>query len=237
MPGQSCAAGLQSSYEKAVSNDKANLMISTQGAMDRHHYVTPESENALKYVRHIQSIDPNDSDARRLESEIFNRAWEQAGNAASKRQHQDALDIYNQLRAKYPSPPVGMPAVLEAIQKQTLKLEQYQALKPSFSVMVRHGHGRGLAFWRTQECLGPLRVDGFSLDYKSTGENEPSFHISYDALKDARYSGDTLTLVHPGIRPDGRIELQQSVKSASPSLGQVFKKITEYREKYAEYIR
>jgi serine/threonine-protein kinase len=237
MPGQSCAAGLQSSYEKAVSNDKANLMISTQGAMDRHHYVTPESENALKYVRHIESIDPNDSDARRLELEIFNRAWEQAGNAASKRQHQDALDIYNQLRSKYPAPPVGVPALLEAIQKQTLKQDQFQALKPSFSVQVRHGHGRGLAFWRTRECSGSLRVDGFSLEYKSADENEHSFQISYDALKDAKFSGATLTLVHPAIRPEGRIELEQSQKTAGPGLDQVYRKITEYRNKYAEYIR
>jgi hypothetical protein len=130
-----------------------------------------------------------------------------------------------------------VPALLEAIQKQTLKLEQYQALKPSFSVQVRHGHGRGLAFWRTRECSGSLRVDGFSLEYKSADENEHSFQVSYDALKEARFSGGTLTLVHPAIRPDGRIELEQSQKTAGPGLDQVYRKITEYRNKYAEYIR
>jgi serine/threonine protein kinase len=235
--GQPCAAGLQAAYEKAVSNDKANLLISVQSAMDRQSYVTPEAENALKYIRHIQNIDPQDSDAKRLEGEIFTRAWDQAAAVAVKRQHQEALDIYQQLRSKYPNPPVGLPALQEAIQKQTQKLEQYQALKTSYSIQVKHGHGRSIAFWRTRECSGTFRVDGFSLDYKSTGEKDHSFHISYDGLKEAKFSGNTLTITHPGIRPEGRIELEEVDNKASPNLSLVYKKIMEYRDRYAEYIR
>jgi serine/threonine protein kinase/tetratricopeptide (TPR) repeat protein len=236
MPGQSCASSLQSSFDKAVSNDKANLMISAQSAMDRQSYVIPEAENALKYVRQAILIDPNDADARRLEGEIFNRAWDQAKAVAAKRQHQEALDICNQLKAKYPNPPIGLAPIQEFIQKQTLKLEQYQALKPSYSVQVKHNHGRKYVIWGARECSGTLKIDGFTLEYKGN-EPEHSFRVSYDGLADVKGGADSITIVHPGIRPEGRIELQEIDKRANPNLAQVYKKILEYRPRYAEYVR
>jgi len=205
--------------------------------MDHQNYVTPESDNALKYVRLIQNLDAQDAEARRLETDIFNRAWDQGRAAATRRQHQEALDVFTQLKAKYPNPPIGAAVLQEAIQEQGKKLELYQALKKSFSAQVKHSHGRGLTFWRTRECSGSLQVDGFAIEFKSLNEPQDSFRISYEGLGEVKFSKDQLTLTHAGIRPEGKIELQAVDTNAVASLEQVYRKIMEYRDRYAEYMK
>jgi serine/threonine protein kinase/tetratricopeptide (TPR) repeat protein len=226
-----CAPDLQSAYEGAVSQSVGDLRASARAAMDRQSYVTPENDNALRFVRLVLAIDPQDPEAKAMEGEIFNRAWELAQAKSNARQHQEALDIYNQLKRSYPQPPVGMTAIDQNIEKQARKLNLANQLRASTAVQVRHDHGRNLLILKKKECTGLLRVDGFAIEYQSAGGH--SFKLAYSALKATKVERDKITIEGSGV-PDGKIELWSIDKSPLMDLQA---KVLEFQKLNAEYLR
>ncbi len=229
-----CATGLQAAYEKAVGSSLSDLRISARAAMDRQNYITPESDNALRYVRLMLSIDPQDSEARALDTEIVNRAWDQAKAKGNARQHQDALDIYVRLKEHYQNPPFGAGALDQAIEREKNKLTLFKAMNVPFSVQVKHNHGRKWVVFGARECSGVLRIDGFGMKYQSTGEH--SFQLSFDGLKSVNFEKSKITIQGVGV-PEGRIDLEPNDTAAIQAFGQLSAKISEYRRLYADYMK
>ncbi len=231
MSDQACTARLQARFESAISQSIAGLRESLNAAMNRQNYVTPEFDNALNYVRLILHIEPQNLEAKTLKGDIYTRALEQARVKSDARQHQDALDIYLQLKNNYPDAPSGLDAINKGIERENRKLQLLNTLKIPFSVQVKHGH----SFFRVlnRECSGIFRVDGFTIEYQSTGDH--SFKVAYDALKSVSFRKAKITLEGSTIA-DGKIELEQVDKNPIPSLEDVYKKIEEYRKLYAEYM-
>jgi len=232
-PGIPCATGLPAAYENAVSNSKGDLVTSARAAMERQNYVTPETDNALRYVRLVLAIDPQDSEARTLNGDIFTRAWDQAQAKSSQRQHQEAIDIYRQLRREYPNPPVGTAVIDQNIDKQTQKLSLLKTLKVPYSVQVRHDHGRNILL-RKRECTGILRVDGFAIEYQSPGGHP--FRVAYDGLQGVKADKSKIIIQGIGV-PEGKIELEQVEKNPSPSVTDISAKVQELRKLNADYIK
>ncbi len=230
----SCAASLQAAYEKAVSSSLSDLRISARAAMDRQNYLTPESDNALRYVRLMLAIDPQDSEARALDTEIISRAWDQARARSTARQHQDALEIYQRIKEHYPNPVMGTTTLDQSIERERSKIELYKSLMVPFSVPVRHGHGRRWVLFGAGECTGILRIDGFGMKYQSTGEH--SFQLAYDGLKSVNVDKDKITIQGVGV-PDGRIELDAADSGAAQSFRDLAARIAEYRRLYSEYMK
>jgi serine/threonine protein kinase len=234
--GIPCAANLKANYDNAISKSKGNLIASARAAVERQNYVTPENDNALRYLRLAESIDPQDPEAKAMDVDIFNRALEQAQAKGKQRQHQDAIDICKQLKINYPNPPGGMAAIDQDLVAQTRKLEQAQKLKIPYSVQVRHNHGRKLLLFGKQECTGVLRVDGFAINYSSPDGH--SFTITYQNLQGAVLDKNKTTITIQGVGvPDGKIELNQVDKAPNPSLAQISVKIQELRQLNAEYVK
>jgi len=201
--------------------------------MERQNYVTPETDNALRYVRLVLAIDPQDSEARTLNGDIFTRAWDQAQAKSSQRQHQEAIDIYRQLRREYPNPPVGTAVIDQNIDKQTQKLSLLKTLKVPYSVQVRHDHGRNILL-RKRECTGILRVDGFAIEYQSPGGHP--FRVAYDGLQGVKADKSKIIIQGIGV-PEGKIELEQVEKNPSPSVTDISAKVQELRKLNADYIK
>jgi tetratricopeptide (TPR) repeat protein len=232
LPGQSCAGGLQARYDSAISRSLSDLRSSLNAAMGRQSYVTPESDNALKYARLILHIDPQDAEAKTLENDIYGRALDQARAKSGARDHQEALNIFLQLKNNYPNPPGGSDALTQGIERERQKLSLLTMLKVPYSVQVKHGH----SFFRlaNRECTGILRADGFSIQYQSTGDH--SFKVTYDQLKSVSFGKGKIVL-ESGSISGGKIELEQADKNPSPSLAEVFGKIEEYRKLREQYLR
>jgi serine/threonine protein kinase len=226
-----CAGKLQARFESSISQSVAELRGSLNAAMNRQSYVTPEYDNALKYVRLILHIEPQDPEAKTLRGDIYTRSLEQAHAKSEARQHQDALEIYMQLKSNYPDAPGGLDAINKNIERETRKLQLLNAMKTPFAVQVKHGH----SFFKVmnRECTGFLRVSGFSVEYQSNGSH--SFKVTYDNLKSIAYSKGKITIESNTIE-NGKIELDQADKNPSPSLEDVYKKIEEYRKLYSEYM-
>ena len=231
-PVANCAAGLQSAYEKSVSSSLGDLRISARAAMDRQNYVTPDSDNALRFVRLMLAIDPQEAEARSLDGEILNRALDQAKAKSSARQHQDALDIYLQVKERYPNAPIGTAALDQAIEREIQKLALLKSMNVSLSVQVKHGHGRKWVLFGASECTGILRIDGFGIKYTTSGEHP--FQLSYDGLNSVVVLKDKVTIQGVGV-PEGKIELQAGDASAAQRFSELSAKIVEYRRLYAEY--
>ncbi len=231
-PVPNCVSDLQAKYETVISRSISDLRISLRAAMDRQSYVTPDSDNALKYVRLILELDPRDPEAKALEGDICTRALAQARARSEARDHQEALNIYTQLKNNYANPPGGTDNLNQGIERERRKLSLLAMLKQPLSVPVKHGHS--LLRLRHRECTGILRVDGFTIEYQSTGEH--SFKLSYDLLRSVSFNKGKLLLEGSSI-PDGKIELEQAEKNPSPSLAEVYAKIDEYRKLRAEYLR
>jgi len=229
-----CATGLQAAYQKAVGSSLSDLRISARAAMDRQNYITPESDNALRYVRVMLAIDPQDNEARALDAEIVNRAWDQARTRGNARQHQDALDAYMQIKEHYPNPPFGAAALDQAIEHEKARLSLFKAMNVPFNLQVKHNHGRKWVVFGAGECTGILRIDGFGIKYQSTGEH--SFQVSYDSLKSATVDKSRLTIQGVGV-PDGKIELEPNDSSTLQAFSQLSAKIGEYRRLYADYMK
>jgi serine/threonine protein kinase len=233
-PSATCASGMQAAYEKAVGSSLGDLRISARAAMDRQNYITPDSDNALRYVRLMLTIDPRDNEARTLDTEILNRSLDQAKAKNGARQHQDALDIYIQIKEHYPNAPLGAAALDQNIERERGKLNFLKAMMAPFNVQVRHDHGRKYILFGQRECSGILRIDGFGMKYTSTGEH--SFQIAYDGLKSAIVEKNKITLQGLGI-PDGKIELEGADSAANQAFAQLSAKIAEYRRLYADYMK
>jgi eukaryotic-like serine/threonine-protein kinase len=231
MPGQGCAGGLQSRYDDALSRSIADLRSSLNAALTRQNYVTPDSDNALKYVRLILQIDPQDPEAKTLDKDIYNRAMNQARAKSEARDHQGAINIYTQLRDDYPNSAGGQDNLNQAIEREKQKLALLSALKVAYSVRVKHGH----SFLRVKnrECNGTLRVDGFTIEYQTSGEH--AFKISYDLLKSVSFDKGKITLEGSSI-PNGKIELEQEDKNPNPTLADVYSKIVEDRKLREQYF-
>ncbi len=232
MPGQPCGGGLQARYDAALSRSIADLRAFTSAAMNRQNYVTPEADNALKYVRLILQIDPQDGEAKALDGELFQRGLEQAKAKAEARQHQDALAIYTQLKAGYPNPPGGVEPLNQGIEREKRRMALAAALKVPYSVAVKHGH----SFLRikNRDCTGVLRADGFSIEFQTNGDH--GFKLAYDVLKSVSY-GKGKIVIEGSTIGGGKIELEQTEKNPSPSLADLYGKIEEYRKLRAEYLR
>jgi len=234
--GIPCAANLRANYDNAISKSKGNLMASARAAMDRQNYITPENDNALRYLRLAESIDSQDAEAKAMDADIFSRSLEQAQAKGKQRQHQDAIDIYKQLKINYPNPPGGMAALDLSLAAQSRKLEQMQKLKIPFSVQVRHSHGRKFGVFGKQDCTGVLRVDGFAVNYNSPGGH--SFTLTYQNLQGAVLDKNKTTITIQGVGvPEGKIELEQIEKSPNPSLAEISVKIKELQQLNAEYMK
>lgn len=234
--GIPCAANLRTSYESAISRSKGDLMASARAAMDRQNYITPENDNALRYLRLALSIDPQDAEAKGMDADIIGRALEQAQAKAKQRQHQEAIDIYKQVKLNYPNPPGGIAAIDQNLAAQSHKLELMQKLKIPYSVQVRHNHGRKFMVLGKQDCAGVLRVDGFTISYNSPGGH--TFNLSYQNLQGAILDKNRTKIVIQGIGvPDGKIELEQVEKAPNPSLAEISVKIQELRSLNAEYSK
>jgi serine/threonine protein kinase len=234
--GLPCAANLRSNYESAISRSKGDLMASARAAMERQNYITPENDNALRYLRLALSIDPQDAEAKAMDADIVGRALEQAQAKGKQRQHQEAIDIYKQVKVNYPNPPGGMAAIDQNLAVQAHKLELMQKLKIPYSVQVRHSHGHKFVVFGKGDCTGILRVDGFNISYNSPGGH--SFNLSYQNLQGAILDKNRTTIAIQGVGvPDGKIELEQVEKAPSPSLAEVSVKIQEYRQLNAEYMK
>lgn len=232
MPGQSCAGGLQTRFDNAISQSLSDLRTSLNAAMNRQSYVTPETDNALKYARLILHIDSQDAEAKSLEADIYTRALDQARAKSEAHDHQEALNIYLQLKDNYPNPPGGQEALSQSIDRERQKLSLLTTLKIPFSVQVRHDH----SFFRfgNRECTGVLRIDGFSIEYQSTGEH--SFKMGYDVLKSVSFSKGKI-VIEGSMVPGAKIELEQVEKNPNPSLAEVYAKIEEYRKLRDQYLR
>ena len=231
--GSSCAAALAQGYERTVAKSIEELRLSARAAIERQNYVTPEPDNALRYVRLMASIDPQDPEAKSLEPDIFSRAWDQANAKAVARQHQDALEIYMALKRHYNSPPVGVTAIEQAIEKQRQKLQQVGALRKTYSVQVKHNHSRKWLVLGGQECSGQLRVDGFSIEYQGTAH---TFKQPYEGLGAVKAEKNKIVIQGNSFQ-DGKIELEQVEKNPNPGLLEIANKVREFRTLYAEYIR
>lgn len=228
-----CAAGLNATYDRMVSRSVETLRTSARAAMDRQQYVTPEDDNALKWLTFILKIDPEDSEARVLEPQVYKLAWDQAQGRAGIRQHQEALDIYMALKRHYANIPGGEAAVDQAIEKQRKKLDLAAELRKPFSVQVKHGHGRRYVIFGARECTGILRVDGFYVEYQGS---EHQFKQPYDGLGAVKAERDKIIVQGNGV-PDGKMELEQVEKNPNPSVALVAAKIQELRRLHSEYIR
>jgi len=233
-PLAACAAGLQSAYEKVIGNSLGELRISARAAMDRQNYVTPESDCALRYVRMILTIDPQDNEAKVLEAEIVNRAWEQARAKSSARQHQEALDIYTRIRDNYPNLPMGTAALSQSIDREKGKLALFKSMNVPMSLQVKHNHGRRYVLFGARECTGILRIDGFGMKYQSSGPH--SFQLAYDGLKSVVVEKSRITIQGLGV-PEGKIELEPNDTGAIQAFAQLSAKIDEYRRLYADYMK
>jgi hypothetical protein len=232
-PIANCVAGLRTRYDRAVASSVEDLRASARSAMEKQNYVTPEAESALHYVRLTLNVDPQDAESKVLEADIFTRAWDQAQARANARQHQEALDIYQQLKRHYPSPPVGAAALEQAIEKQQRQVALLKTLRVPISVGVRHPHGRNILL-RKRECMGVLRVDGFTIEYQTSDEH--AFKLAYSGLKDSKLDKTKLLIQGVGV-PDGKIELEQSEKSSTPSLAELYAKLLDFRKLQAEYLK
>jgi len=232
-PAPECIGGLQSVFEEAVSQSLEELRISARAAMDRENYVTPEIDNALRYVRLMLAVDPRESEATTLESEIFTRSWDQAIAKSDARQHQDALDIYRQLRQKYREPPVDMATIEQNIQRQTTKVGLLKQMRVPYSVQVRHRRGRRFLIFGSRDDAGVLRIDGFGIEFRSSGEN--SFKVTYDGLNSVQVDKNKLVIKGVGV-PEGEIELEPADDETNLDLTGVRTKIEEYRRLYKEYV-
>ncbi len=232
LPGQACAGNLQSRFDEGISRSLAELRNLLRAAMNRQSYVTPETDNALKYARLILHVDPQDAEARALDNELYARALEQARVKSDARDHQEAMNILLQLRANYPDRPGGLDAINQGIEREKQKLSLLAALKIPFSVQVKHGH----SFLRLtkRDCTGVLRVDGFTIEYQSTGDH--SFKVTYDLLKSVSFGKGKIVLESSAI-PDGKCELEQADKNPNPTLAEVYSKIEEYRKLREQYLR
>jgi serine/threonine protein kinase len=234
--GMPCAASLKTNYDSAIGKSKGNLLASARAAMDRQNYITPENDNALRYLRLAESIDSQDVEAKAMDADIFNRALEQAQAKGKQRQHQEAIDIYKQLKSNYPNPPAGSAAIDQDLTAQTRKLDLLQKLKIPYSLQVRHNHGRKYMLFGKQDCTGILRVDGFAINYNSPGGH--SFTITYQNLQGATLDKNKMLITIQGVGvPDGKIELDQSEKAPNPSLAEISAKIQELRQLNAEYMK
>jgi serine/threonine protein kinase len=229
MPGQSCVEGLQARFNSAISRSIDDLRSSLSAAMNRQNYVTPESDNALKYARLILHLEPQDAEAKTLERDVFSRAMDQAQAKSKARLHQEALDIYTQLKINYPNPPGGLDVINQGIEQERNKLNLMSALKAVYIVQVKHDHGL-----LPGSCTGNLRVDGFNIEYQSDGKH--SFKIPYDRLKSISF-GKAKVVIKSGDIEDGQIELEQMDKNPSPSLAEVYAKVEEYRKLREQYTR
>lgn len=229
MPGQACVERLQDRFNATISRSINELRSSLNAAMNRQNYVTPESDNALKYVRLILNLEPQDVEAKTLEGDLYSRALDQAKAKSKARLHQEALDIYTQLKNKYPSPPGGVELLDRGIEQEKTKLSLLTALKGIYIVQVKHGHGmfRG-------SCKGNLRIDGFAIEFQSDGDH--SFKIPYERLQSISFDKGKIT-IKSGALNDGKIELEQLEKNPSPSLAEVYTKIEEYRKLREQYLR
>jgi serine/threonine protein kinase len=230
-PTPSCGSDLQKAYDKEMSDLRADVL----DALDRHKYVLPESESALKFVQLILGIDPEDAQAREWKKQIFDSAWKEAQTRGGKRQHQEALQIYGQLKQKYPDPPAGISALQQAIEKQEAKLAQWQKLSEMFSLVVRHPHGRSYKsmYIKSGECDGTLRFNGFDIEYKSSKEPAHSFKIPYEGLK---LSAGKKSIVFESPRlPDKTRELEQKEKDAD--IAKHYAKLQDLIGLNAEYMK
>lgn len=233
-PMSNCAAGMQSAYEKSVGNSLGELRISARAAMDRQNYITPESDNALRYVRLMLTIDPKDNEARVLDTEILNRALDQAKAKSGARQHQEALDIYLRIKDQYPNPPGGVAALDQGIERERGKLTLLKGMMAPTSIQVRHDHGRKFLIFGQKECTGILRIDGFGMKYTSSGEH--TFQFTYDGLKSVAVEKNKIIIQALGV-PDGKIELEGVDSAANQTFAQLSAKIAEYRRLYADYMK
>jgi serine/threonine protein kinase len=232
MPGQPCGGGLQARYDAALSRSVSDLRAFTNAAMNRGNFVTPDSDNALKYVRLILQIDPQDSEAKSLEGDLFNRGLEQAKSKADARQHQDALAIFTALKNGYSNPPGGVEPLNHGIEREKRRMTLAAALKVPYSVAVKHGHS--FLRLKNRDCTGVLRADGFTIEFQTNGDH--GFKLSYDLLKSVSYNKGKIVIEGSAVS-DGKIELEQTDKNPSPSLADVYAKIEEYRKLRTEYLR
>ncbi len=230
-----CYANLREAYDQVVTGTISDLRLRARAAMDRQNYVTPDTDdNALRHVRLMLAINSQDPEAVSLERDIFTRAWEQAQARSAARQHQEALDIYNQLKRHYPNPPIAAAEIDRRIESENRKLKLLGQMKVPFSVRVKHGHGRKYVLFGASECTGILRVDGFGIEYQSTGEH--SFKLVYSGLSSIQSQRGRITIQGVGV-PDGKIELEPVDQSQMEAFSQLPAKIQEYRQYNADYSR
>jgi serine/threonine protein kinase len=233
MPGQVCAGGLQGRFDEAISRSLSELRNSLNAAMSRQNYVTPDSDNALKYARLILHIDPQDAEAKSLDNDIYARALDQARAKSEARDHQEALNIYLQLKNNYSNPKEGgSEAISQAVERERQKLSILSRLKVPVEVPVKHGH----SFFQIpklgkRDCTGKLRADGFNIDFQSTGDH--SLKVPYDQLKSVLFNNGKFVLESSA---QGKVELEQADKNPSPSLAEVYAKIQEYRKLREQYF-
>jgi len=233
---EACFAPLQSAHGQAVNGTMTDLRMKVRAAMDRQNYVTPESEdNALRHIRLMLALHPQDSEAIELERDIFTRAWEQSQARSAARQHQDALDILNQLKRQYSNPPVAPSEIDRRIETEARKAKLVAAMKTPFSVRVKHGHGRRFVLFGSSECTGVLRIDGFGIKYQSSTA-EHSFEIGFAGLTSAQFQKNKVTLQGVGV-PEGKIELEPADNSANQAFAQLQSKLQEYQKLYADYSK
>lgn len=233
---EGCYAGLQSAYDQAVTGTMNDLKARARAAMDRQNYVTPEGEeNALRPVRLMLAISPQDGEARVLDRDIFIRAWDQAQAKSTSRQHQDALEILTQLKKHYPNPPEHGDEIDRRIATENRKLGLLSSMKVPFSVRVKHQHGRKYVLFGGSECTGILRADGFTIEYQpSTGDH--GFKIAMGSLKPPQFQKNKITFQGAGV-PEGRIELEPADATQTQAFAQLGAKIQEYQKLYAEYSK
>jgi serine/threonine protein kinase len=231
MPDQACTSKLQIRYELLISNYKSRL----RAAMDRQNYVTPDSDNALKYIQWLLSINSEDLETQTLKSDIYKLAIDQAQAKSNERQHQEALAIYAQLKLNYPDAPGGLDAINKGIERETKKLQLLNTLNQSFSIQVKHGHSFSFVPKLKRECTGVLRVNGFTIEYQSTGSH--SFKVTYESLKSVYLSKKDKITIESNTIENGKMELEQIDRNPSPSLEEIYKKILEYRKSRDDYMR
>jgi serine/threonine protein kinase len=232
---QTCTSKLQSRFDSSISKSKSDLMISLRAAMDRKNYVTPDSDNALKYIPRILFLDPQDEETQSLKGDIYARALDQARDKSGARQHQEALAIYAQLKTHYPDAQEGLDAINKAIERETRKLQLLNTLNQSYDIQVKHQHSFSFVPGLKRECAGRLRVNGFSIEYQTTGSD--SFNVIYESLKSVDLPKKDRILVESNVIKNGKIELEQISRNPNPSLEEIFKKINEYRKLHDEYVR
>ncbi|MFH1575155.1 MAG: hypothetical protein ABIG68_14325, partial [Acidobacteriota bacterium] len=233
---EGCYSSLRSAYDQVVNSTVSDLRMLARAAMERQNYVTPDTDdNALRHVRLMLAINPQDAEALTLEKDIFTRAWDQGQARSAARQHQEALDIYTQLKRNYPNPPGVAPAEIERrMVGETRKLQLIGQMKVPFSVRVKHGHGRRYVVFGASECTGVLRIDGFGIEYQSTGEH--GFKLAFAGLQSVQPQRNRITIQGVGV-PDGKIELEPADQSQLPGFSQLQGKIQEYQKLASEYAR